>query len=62
MEPVSRDVVEHIAKIVGESSGAQQALKDLDTRLGHGENVCIYRAGKMWIVGPAPRDKTELSS
>jgi hypothetical protein len=60
MEQVSSKIVRRIAKIMGESSGAHAALKELDERLAKGENVCIYNSGKAWIVGPAPSDITIL--
>lgn len=54
-EPVSREVVERIADILGPSAAATGALLDLERRLADGENAAIFLVrGGGWIVGPAP--------
>jgi hypothetical protein len=60
VEPISREIVARIAKIIGPDSGAQKALNDLDARLAAGEDVVIFQGGSALIVGPAPPPKTSL--
>jgi len=57
-EPVSREVVERIAHIIGENSAAARALTELDKRLASGENVVILLADHGFFVCPA---KSEIA-
>lgn len=57
LDPVSREVLERVARIIGPSSAAAQTLAELDRRLKAGENVCAYQAGNSFYVGPAPKDR-----
>lgn len=52
IEPMSRDVIERIARIVGPSSAAAQALAELDRRLALKQNVAIYKIGSSFFIGP----------
>lgn len=45
---------ERLAKIMGESSAAAQALADLKRRKARGEDAVLLVAGSMIFVGPRP--------
>jgi hypothetical protein len=62
IQPVSRDVMERVARILGPSSAAAQALADLDHRLASGQNVAIYEIGSSYFVGPAPATTETLAA
>lgn len=57
LDPVSREVLERVARIVGPHSAAAQALTELDKRIKAGERVAAYQAGTAFYVGPAPKDR-----
>lgn len=61
LEPISREVVERIAHIIGGNLAAAAALADLDRRLAAGENAAIFLANQSFIVGPAPAGTTTIS-
>lgn len=61
-EPVSRDFVERIAHIIGNSSAAAAALVDLERRLAAGENAAIFMVDGSFIVGPAPAPQTIIAA
>jgi hypothetical protein len=58
--PISREIVERIARIIGPTSAAQLALDELDQRVKLGEHVCIFETASSFVVGPAPADYAKL--
>lgn len=60
LDPVSREVLERIVRVIGPQSAAAQALAELDRRIAAGEHVAAYQAGRSFFVGPAPRDRVTI--
>lgn len=56
-DPVSREVLERVVRVVGQHAAAAHVLAELDRRLKAGENVCAYQAGNSFYVGPAPKPR-----
>lgn len=52
MVAVREDVVRAVAKIMGPSCAAAQAIHDFETRTANGENVAFYHEYRVWVVGP----------
>jgi len=48
------DAARRIAHIVGATSAAGAALRDLARRRNAGESVVIFHTGRRWLVGPRP--------
>jgi len=44
----------HVARIIGPSSAAAQALAEYDRRTAAGEDVTIFERPRSIIVGPSP--------
>jgi len=61
MEPVSREIVERVAHIIGQNSAAANALADLDRRLAAGKNAAIYLYNQTFVVGPAPGARVTIA-
>lgn len=53
---LQEDAAHRISEIVGVTSAARMALKNLAERRAAGEDVVIWRDGKKWVVGPRPVD------
>lgn len=52
IQEITREDVARVAHIMGEQSGAAQALAEYDRRMAAGENVKIYRGNSSLFVGP----------
>ena len=56
--PMSEDMLERIADIIGWHSAAGRALTELRRRLAAGEDVACYnRRGVAFVVGPRLKDR-----
>lgn len=56
LEEADEHAVRYVARILGRSSAAAQALEDLDRRRANGECVAIFRSDTGWYVGPIPME------
>lgn len=55
LQPISREVLEATARIIGPNSAAAQALEEANRR---GGDVVFYQSGNSIFVMKAPRDAT----
>ena len=53
------DTARQVALIVGTTSAAKRALKELEARRADGQDAVIWRDGRKWVVGQRPVDATD---